>query len=226
MEEMAEEVGDLVFEALVCTCTCFWYSSDLLHIIYKFCVGFHNWSTCCWEVWELPASPGYILWQIISCCQCAHVSTWNCVALRIIQLSFSMICRHLVARMKYVFEQVMLVDGTRKMRGDIIQKTLKAAEFLIKFIIKSRALYEEWATFVLSCCLLSGFAYFYRGSQGKGSEAFNHSLHNLLLTICSMMKLECKENELIAPRAQAQALQFLPQTFDLFLSVLDTKSLG
>ena len=48
--------------------------------------------------------------------------------------------------MKYVFEQVMLVDGTRKMRGDIIQKTLKAAEFLIKFIIKSRALYEEWAT--------------------------------------------------------------------------------
>lgn len=50
---------------------------------------------------------------------------------------------HLVARMKYVFEQVMLVDGTRKMRGDIIQKTLKAAEFLIKFIIKSRALYDE-----------------------------------------------------------------------------------
>ena len=45
--------------------------------------------------------------------------------------------------MKYVFEQVMLVDGTRKMRGDIIQKTLKAAEFLIKFIIKSRTLYEE-----------------------------------------------------------------------------------
>ena len=51
---------------------------------------------------------------------------------------------HLVARMKYVFEQVMLVDGTRKMRGDIIQKTLKAAEFLIKFIIKSRALYEQY----------------------------------------------------------------------------------
>lgn len=41
-----------------------------------------------------------------------------------------------------------------------------------------------------------------------------------------MMKLEGKENELIAPRAQAQALQFLPQTFDLFLSVLNVKSLG
>ena len=33
---------------------------------------------------------------------------------------------HLVARMKYVFEQVMLVDGTRKMRGDIIQKDFKS----------------------------------------------------------------------------------------------------
>ena len=57
--------------------------------------------------------------------------------------------------MKYVFEQVMLVDGTRKMRGDIIQKTLKAAEFLIKFIIKSRALYEEWATDVYSHAIYS-----------------------------------------------------------------------
>lgn len=66
----------------------------------------------------------------------------------------------------------------------------------------------------------------YRGSQGKGSEAFTHSLHDLLLTVCAMMKLEGKENELIAPRAQAQALQFFPQTFDLFLSVLDIKSLG
>ena len=32
---------------------------------------------------------------------------------------------HLVAKMKNVFEQVMLVDGTRRMRGDIIQKTFK-----------------------------------------------------------------------------------------------------
>ena len=67
---------------------------------------------------------------------------------------------------------------------------------------------------------------FDRSTQGKGSEAFNHSLHDLLRTICEMMKLEGKENELIAPRAQAQALQFLPQTFDLFLSVLNVKSLG
>ena len=63
---------------------------------------------------------------------------------------------HLVARMKYVFEQVMLVDGTRKMRGDIIQKTLKAAEFLIKFIIKSRALYEQYAEFDVCVCHLNG----------------------------------------------------------------------
>jgi hypothetical protein len=78
----------------------------------------------------------------------------------------------------------------------------------------------------LYCLLSDDCIYFYRASQGKGSEAFNHSLHDLLLTICAMMKLEGKENELIAPRAQAQALQFFPQTFDLFLSVLDTKSLG
>ena len=127
--------------------------------------------------------------------------------------------------MKYVFEQVMLVDGTRKLRGDIIQKTLKAAEFLIKFIIKSRALYDEWAIYY-AVLLSDDYISICRGSQGKGSEAFNHSLHDLLLTICAMMKLEGKENELIAPRAQAQALQFFPQTFDLFLSVLDIKSLG
>lgn len=45
--------------------------------------------------------------------------------------------------MKYVFEQVMVVDGTRRLRGEMIQKTLKAAEFLIKFIMKSRVLYEQ-----------------------------------------------------------------------------------
>ena len=35
---------------------------------------------------------------------------------------------HLVAKMRRVFEQVMLVDGTRRMRGDIIQKTLKVSD--------------------------------------------------------------------------------------------------
>ena len=50
---------------------------------------------------------------------------------------------HLVVKMKYVFEQVMLVDGTRRMRGEIIAKTLKAAEFLVKFVMKSRVLYEQ-----------------------------------------------------------------------------------
>ena len=32
---------------------------------------------------------------------------------------------HLVTKMKNVFEQVMMVDGQRRMRGDIIQKTFK-----------------------------------------------------------------------------------------------------
>ena len=51
--------------------------------------------------------------------------------------------RLLVAKMKHVFEQVMLVDGTRHMKPETIQKTFKAAEFLVKFIMKSRALYDE-----------------------------------------------------------------------------------
>ncbi len=90
--------------------------------------------------------------------------------------------------MKWVFDQVMILDGGRRLRGDIIQKTLKvctslkrlprpysrlfcvhvcnyvtsthlggkcnnllciimvalqAAEFLVKFIMKSRALFEQ-----------------------------------------------------------------------------------
>ena len=51
--------------------------------------------------------------------------------------------RLLVSKMKYVFEQVMLVDGTRSMKQATIQKTFKAAEFLVKFIMKSRAIYDE-----------------------------------------------------------------------------------
>jgi hypothetical protein len=49
----------------------------------------------------------------------------------------------LVAKMKHVFEQVMLVDGTRTMKQATILKTFKAAEFLIKFIMKSRSIYDE-----------------------------------------------------------------------------------
>ena len=66
----------------------------------------------------------------------------------------------------------------------------------------------------------------YRKTQGRDSEQFLQSLRELLTLICDMMSLECKENELIAPRAQAQSLQFLPQTFDLLLLVMSFKSLG
>lgn len=164
MEEMAEAVGDLVFEALV-------FIIGLLAV----------------EKYEnfRPVLDTY-------CDKLFHAATVH---------------THLVAKMKNVFEQVMLVDGTRRMRGDIIQKTFKAAEFLVKFIMKSRALYDQ-------------------GTHGKGSEQFLRSVHDLLTTICAMMKLECKENELIAPRAQAQSLQFFPQTFDLFLGIMSVKQLG
>ena len=64
---------------------------------------------------------------------CIHVHMYNCMCVH----------RLLVAKMKYVFEQVMLVDGTRKMKSSTVQKTFKAAEFLIKFIMKSRAIYDE-----------------------------------------------------------------------------------
>ena len=33
-----------------------------------------------------------------------------------------------MSKMKNVFEQVMVVDGSRRMRGDIIQKTFKVSE--------------------------------------------------------------------------------------------------
>jgi hypothetical protein len=113
----------------------------------------------------------------------------------------------LVAKMKHVFEQVMLVDGTRTMKQATILKTFKAAEFLIKFIMKSRSIYDE-------------------ATQGKGAAQFLHDLEDLLHTTCLLMRVECPENELIAPRAQAQALQFFPQTFDLFLLVMSVETLG
>jgi len=164
MEENADTVGDLVFEALV------------------FIIG-------------LLAVEKYENFRPVLDTYCKEL--FNAATVHI----------HLVAKMKRVFEQVMLVDGSRRMRGDIISKTLKAAEFLFKFIMRSRVLYEQ-------------------GTRGKNSEQFLQSLRDLLHVICAMMKLECPENELIAPRAQAQALQFFPQTFDLFLTVLSVRSLG
>ncbi|XP_064383161.1 dedicator of cytokinesis protein 1-like [Halichondria panicea] len=164
MEEMAEEVGELVFEALV------------------FIIG-------------LLAVEKYENFRPVLDSYCDK------------NFQAATVHSHLVAKMKWVFDQVMILDGGRRLRGDIIQKTLKAAEFLVKFIMKSRALFEQ-------------------GTRGKGSETFRQSVHSLLTTICELMGLECGENELIAPRAQAQALQFLPATFDLFLSVLSVDSLG
>ena len=74
---------------------------------------------------------------------------------------------------------------------------------------------------VLSCVLIGG-----RATQGKGAEQFLHSLEDLLHATCRVMKVECPENELVTPRAQAQALQFFPQTFDLFLSVMSVHTLA
>ncbi len=37
-----------------------------------------------------------------------------------------------MSKMKNVFEQVMLVDGSRRMRGDIIQKTFKVRTVYIR----------------------------------------------------------------------------------------------
>ena len=52
-------------------------------------------------------------------------------------------CRLLVAKMKHVFEEALLVGGTRVMKQTTILKTFKAAEFLVKFIMKSRTIYDE-----------------------------------------------------------------------------------
>ena len=73
--------------------------------------------------------------QYIYCCYCCFcvlhasstLSTKLCdtyVHVRGLMCCFSSL-RHLVSKMRNVFEQVMLVDGSRRMRGDIIQKTFK-----------------------------------------------------------------------------------------------------
>ena len=73
MEEMAEEVGDLVFEALVT-----WYpshaqSNELINVTFR-SLGFHHWTTCCRKIWKFSACLRYILWKAVSRCKCAHVS--------------------------------------------------------------------------------------------------------------------------------------------------------
>ncbi|XP_019859385.1 PREDICTED: dedicator of cytokinesis protein 1 isoform X1 [Amphimedon queenslandica] len=114
----------------------------------------------------------------------------------------------LVKKMKYIFEQVMLMDNSkRKVEIQIINKTMKAAEFLFKFIMRSRYLYDQT-------------------THGKGNEQFMHSLIELLRVTCNMMAKECPEGELVAPKAQAQAMQFFPQIFDLLLEVISVKALG
>ena len=74
-----------------------------------------------------PRSHPLYYWFVIRWCVCVCV----CVCDRL-----------LVKKTKHVFEQVMLVDGSRHMSQEMIQKTFKAAEFLIKFIMKSRSLYD------------------------------------------------------------------------------------
>jgi hypothetical protein len=114
----------------------------------------------------------------------------------------------LVKKMKHVFEQVMIMDSSKRtLNVYTINRTMKAAEFLFKFTMRSRHLYDL-------------------AKQGKGNEQFVQNLLDLLKITCNMMAKDCPEGELIAPKAQAQAMQFFPQIFSLLLETISVKSLA
>ena len=47
-------------------------------------------------------------------------------------------------KFKYVTEQVMVMEpGKRKLDSKVIVQTMKAAEFLFKFMMRSRLLYDQ-----------------------------------------------------------------------------------
>ncbi|XP_065920842.1 dedicator of cytokinesis protein 1-like isoform X2 [Dysidea avara] len=111
----------------------------------------------------------------------------------------------LMDKLRYVFQQVMVTDGTRQLADASIGKTFRAAEYLIKFIIQSRLLYD-------------------RAMRGKNKAAFLNKLKGVITTFCDMIKHECPEGELVAPKYQAMGLQFFHSTFPDFLSVMNKKS--
>ena len=74
MEEMAEEVGDLVFEALVINLILCSQVEVLCHI--SVFIGVHNWTTCCRKIWKFSSCLRHILWKVVSCCKCAYVSLY------------------------------------------------------------------------------------------------------------------------------------------------------
>ena len=57
-------------------------------------------------------------------------------------------------------------------------------------------------------------------------DVLNQLLHDLLSIMCTMFEVSTKENDTTLPRAQAQTLQFFPQSFDEFLHFMTPKSLG
>lgn len=113
--------------SLTCTCTCILYV--YLYLLRCYC---GDTGTVCVHMYHSKSRvQSRMLELTVQYFTRDHHTWWHCS------------CRHLVAKMKWVFDQVMILDGNRKLRGEIIQKTLKAAEFLIKFIMKSRALYNQ-----------------------------------------------------------------------------------
>ena len=59
-------------------------------------------------------------------------------------LSLALLPRFLVRKFKYITEQVMVMEpGKRKMDPKVIVQTMKAAEFLFKFMMRSRYLYDQ-----------------------------------------------------------------------------------
>ncbi len=100
----------------MCTCmySCMYCTVHVYMHVYMYCM--YVLFVQSWRCWCYVSSSIIIIVNQASIhhCHCALCKCWLLFPLS-----------HLVAKMKWVFDQVMILDGNRRLRGDIIQKTLK-----------------------------------------------------------------------------------------------------
>ena len=86
----------------------------------------------------------------------------------------------------------------------------QAAEYLVKFIVRSRKQYDEWVDplwhqcwpllpFCLICSSL--ILHLNRQTRGRNKEVFNRDLRDTLVTFFEMIKFNYHEDDVVAPRS-------------------------
>jgi hypothetical protein len=113
----------------------------------------------------------------------------------------------LMEKLKASFGEVMLPDKERKLDNDILVKTMKAAEYLVKFIVKSRQQYSDQ-------------------TRGRSREVFLRDIRDTLVTFFEMIKFQFPQSDVVAPRSQALALTFFPTTLKDLLNVVHRQLLS